>query len=297
MEHAMSRKQGIALAFKAVATLLMSLWAATSHATTELYYVHTDHLGTPQVMTDKNQEVVWERSQTPFGETVEDTGTLEQPLRFPGQYQDRETGFSYNYYRDYDPGLGRYVQSDPIGLGGGLNTYGYVSQNPLKYIDPTGEYAQCAVWPVGTAACAAAGAGYAYRAYRAYTAAQAINNVAAPYRNEGDNDTCSPEDAVSGADRPNLIPPEWGDGQPNKKKPDEGRRWQDPDNKGNGVRIDKGNPNNPWPSQQVDHVVVNDGGKIIDANGKPINAPKPSATPEAHIPYSQWRTWGSWNSP
>lgn len=131
----MSSKQGIAVAFKTVATLLMSLWAATSHAATELYYVHADHLGTPQVMTDKNQDVVWKSSQTPFGETVEESGTLEQPLRFPGQYQDRETGFSYNYYRDYDPSLGRYVQSDPIGLQGGLNTYAYASANPISNWD------------------------------------------------------------------------------------------------------------------------------------------------------------------
>lgn len=59
-------------------------------------------------------------------------------LGLPGQYQDEETGFNYNYFRDYDPTTGRYIESDPIGLAGGTNTYTYVRNNPISGIDPLG---------------------------------------------------------------------------------------------------------------------------------------------------------------
>ncbi|HGT3378250.1 TPA: RHS repeat-associated core domain-containing protein, partial [Pseudomonas aeruginosa] len=59
-------------------------------------------------------------------------------LRFPGQYYDAESGLHYNYFRDYDPETGRYVETDPIGLEGGINTYGYVGANPVGNIDPLG---------------------------------------------------------------------------------------------------------------------------------------------------------------
>lgn len=109
-----------------------------------LHYVHTDHLGTPRVITDTNNTVVWSWHSDPFGKAAAnedpdgDGNKVTFNLRFPGQYYDAETELHYNYFRDYDPSTGRYLQSDPIGLGGGLNTYGYVGGNPLNYIDPFG---------------------------------------------------------------------------------------------------------------------------------------------------------------
>ena len=74
----------------------------------------------------------------PFGEVSILTEEIENPLRFPGQYFDAETGLHYNYFRDYDPSTGRYIESDPIGLDGGLNTYLYAESNPLLLVDPYG---------------------------------------------------------------------------------------------------------------------------------------------------------------
>ena len=102
------------------------------------YYYHNDHLGTPKALTNASGTVVWQADYTPFGELTETVSIVEQPFRFPGQYFDGETGLYYNYFRDYDPGLGRYVQSDPIGLDGGINTFAYVNTNPLGFVDPLG---------------------------------------------------------------------------------------------------------------------------------------------------------------
>ena len=104
-----------------------------------IHYVHADHLGSPQKMTDANQTIVWDAVYTPFGQVHSITGTATNNQRFPGQYADAETGYSYNYFRDYDPTTGRYVQSDPVGLDGGLNTYGYLAaHNPVNSTDLTG---------------------------------------------------------------------------------------------------------------------------------------------------------------
>jgi len=84
----------------------------------------------------------WDQ-QEPFGSTPPDDnpsgfGAFDFPLRLPGQYYDKETALHYNMMRDYDPSIGRYVESDPIGLIGGLNTYAYVGGNPVSKTDPRG---------------------------------------------------------------------------------------------------------------------------------------------------------------
>lgn len=108
-------------------------------------YVHPDHLGTPRAITrPSDNQVVWRWDNTdPFGanaanENPSGAGTFTYNLRFPGQYYDQETQTHYNYFRDYDPVTGRYIESDPIGLAGGLSTYGYVGGGPLGSTDPEG---------------------------------------------------------------------------------------------------------------------------------------------------------------
>ena len=95
-----------------------------------LYYVHADHTLKPQKITDASDAVVWDGVFTPFGQPYSITGSLSQNIRFPAQYADAETGRFYNWHRDYDPTLGRYIQSDPMGLAAGINTYSYAPSNP-----------------------------------------------------------------------------------------------------------------------------------------------------------------------
>ncbi|MDF5034256.1 RHS repeat-associated core domain-containing protein, partial [Vibrio parahaemolyticus] len=97
-----------------------------------VYHVHNDHLGTPQALTDETGATVWKASYSPFGKATVTTEQIKFNLRFPGQYFDAETGLHYNWHRYYDPALGRYLQSDRLGLFDGVDTYGYVHGNPLK---------------------------------------------------------------------------------------------------------------------------------------------------------------------
>lgn len=150
----------------ATMTLLLITLTGCKQTSTEdsLYFVHQDHLNVPAVLTDKDKKVVWEGHREPFGKTEVTVATIQQPFRFPGQYFDQESGLHYNYFRDYDPSTGRYIESDPRGilldfsdperrvaaqigiaipdkkkLGYLNHNYVYANNNPEMYTDPTGE--------------------------------------------------------------------------------------------------------------------------------------------------------------
>jgi RHS repeat-associated protein len=121
-----------------------------------LYYFINDHLGTPQKLTDASGAVVWAADYLPFGKADVTIATVENNLRFAGQYFDSETGLHFNFHRYYDPKLGRYLRSDPSHSFQGkesnvpflipylhthpeeFNNYSFSLNNPIKNGDPAG---------------------------------------------------------------------------------------------------------------------------------------------------------------
>jgi RHS repeat-associated protein len=118
---------------------------AAASAAAALFFIHVDHLNTPRLVANQSGQTVWRwDQQEPFGVNVPDEnpsalGMFEFPLGFIGTYRDKETGGNfYNWNRTFDPAVGRYLQSDPIGLLGGLNTYLHLAGNPLSNVDSMG---------------------------------------------------------------------------------------------------------------------------------------------------------------
>ena len=112
---------------------------------TGLYYVYADHIDTPRVIARNTDHAIvwrWDEAEafgaTPPNENPNGFGSFTFNLRFPGQVYDRETGLFHNGHRDYSSQRGVYVQSDPIGLEGGINTYAYVNSQPTSFVDSTG---------------------------------------------------------------------------------------------------------------------------------------------------------------
>ena len=111
-------------------------------------YLETDHLGTPRLASNaKTGTTDWQWDFLGDGFGANDASVIDAdadlPLRYPGQQYDAESGLHYNYFRDYEPGTGRYTQSDPLGQGGGIATYAYALGSPLYYFDSLGLAPEC----------------------------------------------------------------------------------------------------------------------------------------------------------
>jgi RHS repeat-associated protein len=115
-----------------------------SGSTVALYYLEADHLNTPRQGTrPSDNKQMWTWFSDPFGTSAANSnpagaGAFIYNLRFPGQIYDSQAGLQQNWNREYDPAVGRYAESDPIGLRGGINTYVYVKGRPTGSIDPSG---------------------------------------------------------------------------------------------------------------------------------------------------------------
>ncbi len=101
------------------------------------YSIATDHLGTPTEIFDETGHLVWSMRIDIFGSSQIEVGDQPCPWRWPGQYEDKETGLYYNRFRYYDTDIGSYLSHDPLGLAGSTSLYGY-PQDPLSWMDPYG---------------------------------------------------------------------------------------------------------------------------------------------------------------
>lgn len=121
----------------------------------QVSYIEPDHLGTPRAVIEPLRDVAvwtWDLAGEAFGNSAPsqdpdaDTVQFELGMRLPGQIYDYATGLNHNYFRDYDVSIGRYAESDPIGLEGGISTFTYVVGNPFVAIDADGLNAIVLPW-------------------------------------------------------------------------------------------------------------------------------------------------------
>uniref|UniRef100_UPI001965A71A RHS repeat-associated core domain-containing protein n=2 Tax=Erwinia amylovora TaxID=552 RepID=UPI001965A71A len=147
----------------------------------EVFWYHTELNGLPERMTDEYGERVWQGRFSAWGETEHESSPrgLRQNLRFQGQYFDAETGLHYSLFRYYDPVGGRFTQTDPIGLAGGLNLYAY-APNPLSWVDPLGLSKCKSDFYVGPAGASATMPSTAYRYMSTKFSSQTMERKSAP---------------------------------------------------------------------------------------------------------------------
>ena len=259
-------------------------------------YLHADHLGSARTGTDSDGAIVWTEHYTPFGETLVNAAANDNQAGFTGHIKDSATGLNYMQARYYDPSIGRFLSIDPVGFmesrPGQFNRYSYTYNDPINKTDPTG------MLPPEGMVSGELASGHSLEH------AQGISDAFAPASEAGFKGMvtglsmlpagkAAQGTAIAGRSlrfksRMNKVRQRLKGWKETKNRKGTGSRFQDPANKGNRVRVDKGNPKHNLRSQRKDHVVEQRGGKTVDGKGDPIQGPKPSKTEEAHVPLKDW---------
>ncbi len=215
----------------------------------QFYAMVTDLVGAPTELVDPNGTPAWRAHTTLWGIAVAPSPDgASCPLRFPGQYQDPETGLNYNYHRYYDPAGGRYESNDPLGLNGGPDPHTYVP-NPINWFDP-----------LGLVSCSPRASYTAQSARHSYTHGHAANSPRIPGKSrfrvtEGGQKFT---DEVLG--HPNVSLTHQANGRTAYEVPNLGRGpvgWDRYGNPAHGGRVIVEGPNpRPWSTYSPGEVVT-----------------------------------------
>ncbi len=257
-------------------------------------FFHYDGLGSTRSLSDSSGNLTDTYNYEAFGELLNLTGTTDNNYLFAGEQLDANLEQYYLRARYYDQGIGRFTQqdtyqgnsSDPLTL----HKYLYANAAPTAYTDPSGHMS---LGSIGAALNTAAR--LAMTSVRSGVAI--MRSLATRVNGKIVKGVRSLQSRIWLKMRvgrvQSKLPKSLGRGNPNKK----GTGWRWADKKGNGVRVDKGNPRSSSPSQKPDHVVVRSNGKVIGRDGKPLNGSVKDNPIDAHIPLSDWLTWSKWFKP